>query len=408
LTKAGFFGTFYLIIIEPNTMFSEEHGYKQRDTERETGDDTTATADKGNKVELRALSAEDIDTGYDASFEPGLEGQPGPAQTLAEQGPGAFANGLRSQTEPVTEHDLNREIDSYAIDTGEPVSEAQRFQPGESPFEGEVMDPNSPEAKQLENIEELQGEMQKTLEQVSEAMDRGDTKTAIQLTEDLAQKMEQSGGDNLPDEVKAQYADIHATLEQAIKEEDPEKASFLWRLGSGACDFIPIAGPAKMCAEAAYGKTLGGEKLEGWGRALHATEGVVCLVVDCSGGGALLTKGGKGIVVGGKVMIDGAKLVTRSAAGLRKAGAARAIYEPAFKAGTFLARHPELSKATSRGIDYLVSSRKRRLIKDTAKTGATAAYDATIGKVLDRPGAKLDRSAEYALEQHGLHNQMAA
>lgn len=370
----------------------------------ETGD--------GEQFEPRDLSREDVDAGYDAAFEIQPNGERGAALALSESGPSQLAECLKKMNEPLTEHDINSALDAYSIDTGAPVLEAARFQPGESPFSGIELDPHGHEAEVLKNIEQLHVDLQDTIKQVSEAMDKGDPKKAAELTKQMAEKMRSAHGDKLPEDIEKQYEDIFATLDAAIAEANPEQSSLLRRLGSGALDFIPIAGPAKMCAEAAYGKTLGGEKLEGWSRGLHATEGIVCLIVDCTGYGAAITKGGKALVKGGKLAFGAEKLLTHSGGALSKVGVAREISQPAIKAGEFLARHPSLGRMADKGIEYVVSGRKRKLLGDIKTAGTEAITDALndknteagkhllqIGTIHERPGMKLPPDSTFDLAQ---------
>lgn len=363
------------------------------------------------QFEPRALAAEDVDAGYDAAFETTPTGERGAAAELAQSAPSQLAEGLAKLAKPVTEHDLTTQTDAYSIESGSPVAETARFQPGESPFEHDTIDPHSHEAEVIKNIETLQADLQETIKQVGEAMDAGEHKKAAELTKQLAEKMQKSHGEKMPEDVRKQYEDVIATLDKAIAEADPEESSLLRRLGSGALDFIPVAGPAKMCAEAAYGQTLGGEKLEGWSRGLHATEGVVCLIIDCSGAGAAVTKGGKALVVGGKVTYKSAKFLTRSAAAMRKVGAARKVYEPAFKAGKFLARHPGLEKVADKGLGYMLSGRKRRLLGEVKKSGVESIKQAMAGDgdmsralrqmatIHERPGMQLHTPPDYGLAE---------
>ena len=106
-----------------------------------------------------------------------------------------------------------------------------------------------------------------------------------------------------------------------------------------------------MILESAKGKTLGGEKINGWKRFLHGIEGSAYLFLDLSGVGEIAKLE--------KVVSPSAKLVTRGAALMRKSGISREVSSTVFKTGKFIGQHPVLSKFLDKKVTNFVSLRHK-------------------------------------------------
>lgn len=368
---------------------------------------------RGNVLEFRRVNAEieggepprlstgEVNAGYEASFEPQADGEPGGAMRMLEEGPAELAEGLAHRTEPVDEDEVQAAVDAEEGEAGVPIPEEARFTSAENPFEGTSIDPKSVEARMLIAVEGMKAEIQKALEEAGEAIAEGKTEKAAAIAKDLFARMEAAGIKDMPVDVQEMYAGVKINLEAAIKEEDPSAKARLYKFACGAADFIPVIGPAKMLVEAVAGKTLGGEQLEGWKRFLHGTEGLVFLAIDLTGYGAVATK----LVKAGKSGLMAAKLITRTAALMRVLKVPRVVYRSVFNAGLFLARHPKLAQLATRGLMGIIKGRKLRLAKEhpgilkTATGMEPQPDDLTPEQVAtpsERPGMSLEGEPEAA------------
>lgn len=235
-------------------------------------------------------------------------------------------------------------------------------------------DPNAPPSRTLEAVGAMEQEMRLAVEQAGEALASGNMEKARQIAQRLSTDLQKAASANLPPEVIEQYKAVLRNLDQAGDEKkSPEDRSKLYRFACTALDFVPVAGPAKQLVECAAGKTLGGDTLEGWKRALHGIEGAVFLAIDLTAFGAVGTKAVKGVEVaakgakavkGAKAMkggVEAGKLLKRTAAFLRVSGAGEKVYRPLFKLGKALVEHPELGRAANRGLQYIMDGRKARM-----------------------------------------------
>lgn len=298
-----------------------------------------------------------------------------------------FADGVKDAKEPIDDDYIVRTI----VEEGEEVGgePPPRFDEDDNPFDGTRIDPKSFEATATIAIERMREELRKTIEECGEALLDGDIDRASQLVRDLTNRMESAGKSALPEDMRTMYEDVRENLEAAIKEKDPAAKSRLYKFACGAMDFIPVAGPAKMIVEAAMGKTMGGDTLDGWKRFLHMTEGVVFTMVDLTGFGVVATKLGKAGKLGTHLA---PRLLMRSAALMRALGMSRSIYSPLFRSGRTLMKYPGLAYAASRGLENIIKVRKSRrllLSKDFLRTPPSNEED-VIGDPSKRPGARLD------------------
>ena len=321
--------------------------------------------------------------------------------------PRQLAQGLERQEQPITSDDINEAILAEERETGEVYP---KFKPEDDPLKDQTIDPKSKEAEAVENIAEIETTMTSAINKAYEAVQKGDLQEAARIGRDLTGDMDNAVRNALPPEIRKDTSKLKGWFEEVMA--DPRKKS-LYKLACGACDFIPIAGPAKMCCEAMAGKTLGGNELKGWRRFLHGTEGVVFLAIDCTGVGILETKGlklvkagGKGTLVGGRAAAKSApRLMTRSAALLRKLGVSRKVYGPVFKGGRFLIKHPKLAQLADKGYRNIIKQRTERkatmeigkAISDKTATAEQEAASNTVANINERPGMELpaDETFEY-------------
>lgn len=304
----------------------------------------------------------------------------------------AFAEGLERQNGPITGEDIDRAIKEEDGEVGgEPLPQ---FSKEEDPFAGTSIDSTSVEATTTIAIEKMKKEMRKTVENCGKLLLEGNINEASQLVRTLTERMESAGKDALPEDMKAMYEDVRRNLDAAIKEKDPAAKSRLYKFACGAIDFIPVAGPAKMIIEAAAGRTLGGDRLKGWKRFSHMTQGVVFTMTDLTCFGVVAKK----LKDAGKLAHLAPRLLTRSGAIMRVLGMPRAMYSPIFKAGRSLFQHPELASVASRGLIRTFELRKAEgvahLLKILKSDGKLPENDVEVGNVLDRPGMSLDDKSE--------------
>ncbi|MDP3970233.1 MAG: hypothetical protein Q8P90_00895 [bacterium] len=305
------------------------------------------------KFEIRPLSPDDIQDAANGVFE-----KEGGANEVFVEGPAALVEGLTTLENPITAQDLQDQVTAEETETGNTY---EQFEPGE--FDSEIS-PDTLKNWGPEGFAESSSAIHGAINESGEAQKEGDIDKSIGIASKLIDSLEASVKGSIPEEYKNVFNDLRAKLSEAIDEGSPAAKEALYKFVCGACDFIPIAGPLKMLIEAVAGKTLGGDELKGWGRFLHGTEGLIFLAVDCTGAGAALTKGAKGVKVGGKGVYAGAKLapklMTRTAALLRYVKAPRKVYKPVFKAGTTLARHPKLAEIASKGVRAVAKTRELR------------------------------------------------
>lgn len=312
-----------------------------------------------NEVKERLiLSAEDIDTGFENVYGENKEGEPGKAEAMFGNMTSELAQNTESRATPLTETDIQDAVGEEEQETA-PIPDEVKFSPEEDPFAGTEFNPDSNEARMLAGFEAVKAEAERTIDQVSELSKEGKIDEAVEAVKNLVDKFESADNESLPPEIKAMYDDVKQNLEKVITEKDPNSKSKLFRFASGAVDFVPVVGSSKMILESFKGKTLGGEELKGWGRFLHGASGAVFLAMDCTGFGSIASEMGKGGEVTAVKM--GPKLITRTAAFLRSSKVSSKVYRPLFKFGRMLAKNPEMAKATSKGLDYMIKARKAKM-----------------------------------------------
>ncbi len=368
-------------------MINETTAYQPRP------DKNTGMAEK--EITPRPLSADDVNAGYDAAFEPQPNGEPGEATVVFDQTAEAIADGLHERTTPISEGELNAAMAAEESEQG-PLPNETKFSPDENPFAGTSIDPKAAEARVLEATAKMKQEMRQAINDAGEALANGDTNKAAAIARDTFSKMEQAGVKDLPPEAQAMYQEVKDNLSAAIAEKDPAAKSKLYKFACSAADFVPVVGPAKMLVEATVGRTLGGETLTGWKRFLHGAEGAVFLAVDMTGYGAVATK----LAKAGKTGLMSAKLITRTAALMRVLKVPAKVYRPLFGTGQFLLRHPKLAAITTRGLMGIVRGRQLRLAKELP--GVFSPEDLTADEranVTERPGMELVTPPEYELAQ---------
>lgn len=102
------------------------------------------------------------------------------------------------------------------------------------------------------------------------------------------------------------------------------------KLATNIIDFIPVIGSTKMIIEGLRGKQFGTEKeIQGLGRIIHSGSGVLFLILDVTGAGAIISELGKGVFkVGERIVLKDLEHVVEKAA-LEEAGkiAAHGIIE---------------------------------------------------------------------------------
>lgn len=117
-------------------------------------------------------------------------------------------------------------------------------------------------------------------------------------------------------------------------------------------DMVPALGPGKMACEAATGKDLTGRELKGPERLIHGASATLFLILDCTGGGAVASKIGRGALEGGKVF-------TRFAAAMKVSKAIpKSAYMSLFKLGRWMITHPEQAKGVNKLITETIKNRK--------------------------------------------------
>ncbi len=294
----------------------------------------------------------------------------------------AVLDGLRRRSGVVTAEELQATFAAEAHEHGQRVEDAGER--AENPFEGTSIDPDSVQKHVLEAYAGVMAGLDEALEAAGRALAEGNMDDAGTLAKQFAQRLEASAKQHLPPEVVAMYEDVYQHLDAIIQEQDPQAKSRLYEFACAAMDFIPLAGPAKMIGEAAAGKTLGGETLEGWKRVLHGLEGTVFLAIDLTGFGVVATK----LAKAGKSATMGPRLITRSAAFLRAIGVSREIYKPVYTAGSFLLRHPRLGQLATRGLEDVIKMRQARLALVPNKLRATT-KEVEYRRVTQRPGMNL-------------------
>lgn len=307
---------------------------------------------------VHPLKTEEVHEGFDHVF--GTKEQPGKAYTLFDEQPARLLSGLRKRKGSIGPEEMRAATAAEEAEGGVVAPAEGRFAAGEDPFEGTTINPDSAEAHTLEACEAMKEEMRQVVNEAGEALAKGDVDKASAVAKGLADRMEAAGKETLTPEIKSIYNDVRRNLDQAIAEKDPHAKSRLYRFACGALDFVPVAGPAKMLIEAAAGKTLGGEKMEGWKRFLHGAEGTVFLAIDLTGFGVVATK----LAKAGKAGMMAPRLMTRTAAFMRVVGVPRKIYKPVFKFGSFLIRYPKLGQAATKGLEWMTKARKTRLATD--------------------------------------------
>lgn len=73
-----------------------------------------------------------------------------------------------------------------------------------------------------------------------------------------------------------------------------QKKEKIKRIATNVTDFVPVIGSAKMILEGIKGEQMGtNKKIESWSRIIHGTSGVVFLVLDLTGIGAIGSELGK-------------------------------------------------------------------------------------------------------------------
>lgn len=209
-------------------------------------------------------------------------------------------------------------------------------------------------------VGELYEDFKHIMKDIDEAYAKGQNEEAVQMgvkfTEEAKRKAVEYFGDKVDEWVKQN----DSLFEEAEKEKNQEKKEKLLKIALEAVDFIPFVGDVKMISEGAVGRTAQGKKLQGFRRFMHTAEGIGFLALNTAslGQGGTYLKG-----------LKSAKIFTRSAAVLRKIGVGRKVYKPVYKAGIFLAKHPNSAKIVDKGFIYIKARRKFR----TEKTGEKAA-----------------------------------
>ncbi|NQV12504.1 hypothetical protein HQ524_04025 [Candidatus Uhrbacteria bacterium] len=311
---------------------------------------------------------------------------------------GEILQGLAERTEPLEESEVKLRLVEMAEDEGVDPSEIAMDE-GENPFEGTSINPDAVEVQALESFESVKAELRNAIENVGVELAEGNVDGARDIVANLAAQLETAGKDSMTPEAQAAYDGIKENLDAVINEKDPEAKSRLFKFTAGAMDFIPVAGPAKMLAEAGAGKTLGGEELNGWKRALHGLEGVVFLAIDLTGFGAVATK----LAKAGKGGMKAGKLLTRTAAFIRATTGSRKASKAVFKTGQFLIRNPRAGQAATKGLDWMVKARKMKMkdlpdMLNKPETAESAGADIIeIGNVNQRPGSELPPELEQEI-----------
>ncbi|OGE79134.1 MAG: hypothetical protein A2751_05860 [Candidatus Doudnabacteria bacterium RIFCSPHIGHO2_01_FULL_46_14] len=249
-----------------------------------------------------------------------------------------------SDAEPVVDKTAEQELGrvlSEVFESKDLDTASERFAQEALAFFGSLREKKTFSEKSLEILEKL-----RTLApQISQALDKVEdgsdyknlAKTALGVVEKFKLAIPKESFDSTVKEIK--------------QAEEAGDGGRLKKIASTGIDFIPVIGPAKMLVEAVKGKTLDGQKLSGWKRALHALEGGSFFILDMTGVGAIGTKAVKGSVLG-------AKILTRSAAVARTAGIGREIYAPLFKAGKMITRNKTLARLVDKTFDQFATKRR--------------------------------------------------
>ncbi|MDP3970232.1 MAG: hypothetical protein Q8P90_00890 [bacterium] len=316
-----------------------------------------ATPAVNEEVEVRALTVDDIEDATNESFESGR------AQEIFNKVPDIIAEGVEKQGVP-SENQLYKIIAEAEAENGQIY---EKFKPDENPFSDIEPDKDITEGITAKGMSAMKDIMQAMVVEQPKALMHGDVVAATHAITDGFDKYQELVGPHLPEGYVKAFNNAEEQMLGVIDEYGQDVATGTYKFVCGACDFIPVAGPGKMCIESVAGKTLGGDDLEGWGRFWHGAEGVVFLCIDCTGVGAVGTKLAKGGVKGVKVGYRGAKLapklITRTAALLRYYKAPRKVSKSLFRVGTTLSRHPKLAEKASKGIVSIAKAREARKLK---------------------------------------------
>jgi hypothetical protein len=302
-----------------------------------------------------------------------------------------FGEAMRDEPQPVAEEQVTAALMAEEAERGESLP---KFSAAENPFAETTFRPDAANQAAVEMAEAVEAELKSALQETGELVQQGKFNEAADSVQAVVGRLEQAAQQPLPLETRQMLADVKANLASIRETDDPAAKSRLYRFACGAADFIPVVGPAKMAAEAAYGQTLGGEELSGWGRLLHGTEGVVFLAVDLTGFGAVATKMLKGGEVGIRL---GPKLITRTAAFMRTVGVSKSVYRPLFDVGVFVAKHPAVAQAATKGLLGLAAARTARRVTELPNTLQSAGMaEAAVGEAAARPGRHLEAEAVEA------------
>lgn len=325
------------------------------------------------------LGPRDVDKGFELAFEAGKN-------AIFKEGPVQFARELKKRKDPI----VNAEIDESINLAGDQLGlELPNFPRESDPLKGAEVDPESAPSKMLEGLMSIQDQIEGAVNDAAAAWERGDVKKAAEVSKGITEKMEKQCGGNLAPEDKKIFKDAKAEFDRAMK--DPEK-KFAYRLACGSLDMIPVAGGAKMTAEAFAGKTLGGEKLEGWKRYVHGGTGLVTLTLDCTGVGAA---GGTAIKAG-KEGAFSARMMSKAGGMMEAAGVGSKMTTSMFKGGEFLSSHPTLSGMATESVKTSMSVREENK-KGEKSEEEIRKIEKYLSSVENRPGYKLDEvSYEYA------------
>lgn len=266
--------------------------------------------------------------------------------------------------------DLEQELRGY-----EGVEEGMSGEEEEMSNEGIVIEEVEPVVEKeikWENLDELSERITKHL--LDQLLQYGEEKFSPELigilkekliplisqkikdnSELLSQGLPEKIGDNLDDLITKIKAELPTEYKQLIEEGDLKKEgdrSKLVKFSSLALDVVPFVGSAKMLTESMRGKTLSGEELSGWKRAIHGLEGGAFLALDLVGVGAVA-----------KAVSPSAKLFTRGAAYMRKMGVSREAYQVVYSTGKFIATHPALAKFLDKKVTHLIGLRSAKMVK---------------------------------------------
>lgn len=219
-------------------------------------------------------------------------------------------------------------------------------------------------------VSELYDDFKHVMKEVDDLYSQGKDAEAAQKGITFTEAAKEKASEYFGDKVDGWLKENDSLFEEAKNEKDPAKKEKMVKIAMEAVDFIPFVGDVKMIVEGAVGRTAQGKKLDGVRRFMHSTQGVVFLALNAVsyGGGGTIAKG-----------VKGAKVFTRSAALLRKMGLSRKVYKPVYKAGVFLAKHPNVAKVVDKGLDHIRDRRKIMASKVGTKVN-TAFNDMASGE----------------------------